>query len=153
MQSLETKIPPPLVAMIFGIAMWVTAHLVPKIYFPGRLGFAIAIACGAFGVTVAGLGMRAFRKAKTTINPVNPEQASSVVTSGIYRYTRNPMYVGLTAALVSLAIGLSAPWTLLGAVGFVLFTRRFQIIPEERVMSLKFGQEYDQYRRRVRRWL
>jgi protein-S-isoprenylcysteine O-methyltransferase Ste14 len=104
-------------------------------------------------VIVSILGVWAFRQAKTTINPVAPEKASSVVTGGIYSCTRNPMYVGLTAVLVGWAIWLSPPWVLFGPVAFMLYMTRFQIIPEEHVMSSKFGRAYDDYRQRVRRWL
>jgi len=104
-------------------------------------------------VLVAGSGMLAFRRAKTTINPVQIDAASSVVSNGVFRYTRNPMYVGLTAALTSWAVWLAVPWTLLGPVVFALFIHRFQILPEERVMSARFGREYDEYRLRVRRWM
>ena len=113
----------------------------------------LAALCVGFGIIVAVLGFWAFRQAKTTINPVNPEKASSVVTGGIYGYTRKPMYVGLTSVLVGWAIWLSVPWAFLGPVALLLYLTRFQIIPEERAMSSKFGHEYDEYRQRVRRWL
>ena len=109
--------------------------------------------CAGFGVIVALLGVWAFRQAKTTVNPVAPEKASSVVTNGIFSYTRNPMYLGLTAELVGWAIWLSVPWVIVGPVALMLFLTRFQIVPEERVMSSKFGRDYDEYRKRVRRWL
>lgn len=153
MRALELKIPPPIAAVLVGAAMWATAYLLPAVHFTIPFRSIISGACGALGLMVALLGFWAFRRAKTTVSPVNPEKASSLVTGGIYRYTRNPMYVGLTALLVSWAIRLSVPWVFLGPVAFVLFTTRFQIIPEERVMSSKFGRGYDQYRNRVRRWL
>jgi protein-S-isoprenylcysteine O-methyltransferase Ste14 len=98
-------------------------------------------------------GILTFRLARTTINPVQIDQASSVVTGGIYSITRNPMYVGLTAMLAAWAVWLAVPWTLIGPVFFAVFTHRFQILPEERVMSAKFGPAYDDYRKRVRRWI
>jgi protein-S-isoprenylcysteine O-methyltransferase Ste14 len=153
MQTLELKVPPPIVALLVGVAMWVAAHLLPAVQFAAQSRLVYAGACAGFGVIVALLGFWAFRQAKTTINPVNPEKASSLVTGGIYSYTRNPMYVGLTALLVGWAIRLSVPWVLLGPVAFMLYLTRFQIIPEERVMSSKFGRDYDEYRKRVRRWL
>ena len=94
-----------------------------------------------------------FRRNKTTINPVDLESASALVTSGVFRFSRNPMYVGFTAMLVGWAVCLAAPWALVGPVAFVLFTNRFQIIPEERVMREKFGQAYDDYQAQVRRWI
>jgi protein-S-isoprenylcysteine O-methyltransferase Ste14 len=153
MRALELKVPPPLAALLFGVAMWAAARLLPAVDVPGQLRFAIASACAGIGVILAILGVWAFRQAKTTVNPVNPEKASSVVTGGVYSYTRNPMYVGLTALLVGWAIWLSAPWVFLGPVAFMLYLMRFQIIPEERIMSAKFGRDYDDYRNRVRRWL
>ena len=153
MRALELKVPPPIAAVLVGVAMWVVAHLLPAVDLTGQLRFTIASVCAGFGVIVAILGVWAFRQAKTTVNPVTPEKASSVVTGGIFSYTRNPMYVGLTALLVGWAIWLAAPWVFLGPVALVLYLTRFQIIPEERVMSAKFGRDYDDYRNRVRRWL
>jgi len=94
-----------------------------------------------------------FWRNKTTISPVDLESASALVTSGVFRFSRNPMYVGFTAMLVGWAVCLAAPWALVGPVAFVLFTNRFQIIPEERVMRDKFGQAYDDYQAQVRRWI
>jgi len=153
MQTLELKVPPPIVALLFGVTMWAVARLLPAVDFTGQWRPMLASVCVGFGVIVAILGIWAFRQAKTTVNPVAPEKASSVVTGGIYSYTRNPMYVGLTAVLVGWAIQLSVPWVFLGPVAFMLYITRFQIIPEERVMSSKFGPAYDEYRRHVRRWL
>jgi len=86
-------------------------------------------------------------------SPLEPEAATSLVTGGIYRYTRNPMYVGFAALLLGWAVYLAVPWVLLGPVAFILFITRFQIIPEERALSSKFGRQYGEYQERVRRWL
>jgi protein-S-isoprenylcysteine O-methyltransferase Ste14 len=153
MRTLELKIPPPAVALLVGVAMWWVARQLPAVELTGQLRVAITVVCAAFGVIVALLALWAFRQAKTTVNPVTPEKASSVVTSGIFGYTRNPMYVGLTAFLAGWAVWLSVPWVFLGPVALMLYLTRFQIIPEERVMSSKFGRNYDDYRKRVRRWL
>lgn len=153
MQTLELKIPPPVAALLVGIAMWLMASRLPAIQLTGPWRLMFTGICAGFGVTVALLGLRALSQAQTTINPVNPEKASSVVTGGIYRYTRNPMYLGLTAVLVGWAVWLSVPWLFLGPIALMLYLTRFQIIPEERVMSSKFGRHYDDYRRRVRPWL
>jgi hypothetical protein len=93
------------------------------------------------------------RAVGTTINPVAIDTASILVTSGVYRISRNPMYVGLTSVLAALGVGLGSGWALVGPVVFVLFITRFQIVPEERVMLAKFGAEYGAYRDTVRRWL
>jgi protein-S-isoprenylcysteine O-methyltransferase Ste14 len=153
MQTLELKVPPPAAALLIALAMWAATYRLPAIHLPDQMRFLLAGVCAAFGVIVALSGVRAFREAKTTVNPVTPEKASSVVTNGIFSHTRNPMYLGLTAVLVGWAVWLSIPWVLLGPVALMLYLTRFQIIPEERIMSSKFGRDYDEYRKRVRRWL
>src|SRR6185295_5497363 len=90
-----------------------------------------AIAIGAAGVFFSIGGIVAFRRAQTTINPMKPEAARSLVSSGVYRFTRNPMYVGLLLALLAWATFLSAPLALAGPLAFVLYIGRFQIAPEE----------------------
>jgi protein-S-isoprenylcysteine O-methyltransferase Ste14 len=153
MRALELKVPPPAAALLIALAMWAATYRLPAIHLPDQMRFLLAGVCAAFGVIVALSGVRAFREAKTTVNPVTPEKASSVVTNGIFSHTRNPMYLGLTAVLVGWAVWLSIPWVLLGPVALMLYLTRFQIIPEERIMSSKFGRDYDEYRKRVRRWL
>jgi protein-S-isoprenylcysteine O-methyltransferase Ste14 len=153
MKTLENRIPPPIVALLIGAAMWALARISPVINIDTRLRPAIAGAFVGFGFCVAAMGMLAFRRARTTINPVKVEDASSIVTDGIYGRTRNPMYVGLTSLLLGWTVFLSAPLAILGPLAFVLFTARFQIIPEERVLTLKFGHHYTDYQQRVRRWL
>jgi protein-S-isoprenylcysteine O-methyltransferase Ste14 len=153
MNALENKVPPPIVALLIGAVMWAVERLspLPGGGSPSRL--AISFGLAGLGVLVVVLGMLAFSRAKTTINPVNIRAASSIVTSGIYRYTRNPMYVGLALMLVGWAVHIAVPFVLVGPVVFILFITRFQIIPEERVLTSKFGGEYRKYQERVRRWL
>ena len=153
MNALDNKVPPPIVALLIGTVMWGIARLSPLP--EGESPLRLAISCGltGLGILVVVLGMLAFRRAKTTINPVKIEAASSIVTSGVYRYTRNPMYVGLTLALIGWAVNIAVPLVLVGPVIFILYITRFQIIPEERVLTSKFGGEYRKYQERVRRWL
>ena len=153
MNSLENKVPPPIVALLIGTVMWTVARLSPLP--EGESPLRLATACGlaGLGLLVLVLGVLAFRRAKTTINPVNIEVASSIVTSGVYRYTRNPMYVGFASMLVGWAVHIAVPFVMLGPAVFILFITRFQIIPEERVLASKFGVEYRKYQDRVRRWL
>jgi len=98
-------------------------------------------------------GVRYFRRAKTTVNPMKPESASALVASGIYRYSRNPMYLGFLLMLLGWALWLSNASALLLLPAFVLYMNRFQICPEERALLSLFGPDYMQYRARVRRWL
>lgn len=98
-------------------------------------------------------GVLSFRRAKTTVNPLKPETASSLVSSGIYRFSRNPMYVGFALFPVAWAIYLASPWSMVGVLGFVSYMNRFQIAPEERAMEALFGETFTRYKSKVRRWL
>jgi protein-S-isoprenylcysteine O-methyltransferase Ste14 len=153
MQALELKIPPPAVAVLIAGAMWGISLVAPLLEVPTfiRVAAALTIALAGGGFSLAGI--ISFRRARTTVNPMKPETTSSFVCSGIYRVTRNPMYVGLLFVLVAWAIFLSSAWTLLGSLAFLLYINRFQIAPEERVLSAMFGTDYSAYKSRVRRWL
>ena len=151
--SLENRIPPPLVLVLIGAAMAVIAWFTPALEIGSNVRFAVGGSAIALGALVGVQGVRAFWHNKTAINPVDLESASALVTSGVFRFSRNPMYVGFAAMLVGWAVCLAAPWALVGTVAFILFTNRFQIIPEERAMRDKFGQAYDDYQAQVRRWI
>jgi len=110
---------------------------------------AIALAGGATALA----GDLAFKRAETTVNPFKPQNTSSLVTSGVYRFTRNPMYLGLLMVVLGWGAFLCSALALLGPVAFVTYITRFQIVPEERVLLAKFGMTYAAYIGRVRRWL
>jgi len=122
-----------------------------SIALPGHHGLAAIIS--GVGIFFILAGVYEFQKAKTTLNPTTPAATSSVVASGIYRVSRNPMYVGFLLVLTGWAIFLSHPLPFLLLPAFVAYMNRFQISPEERVLSAKFGDEYDTYKQSVRRWL
>ena len=153
MNALELKVPPLVLVLVLALAMWFAAMQLPSLAFalPWRHGFAVTIS--GVGIPFLLAGVYAFRKAKTTFNPTTPSAASSVVTSGVYRVSRNPMYVGFLLALTGWAIFLSHPLPFLLLPVFVAYMNRFQISPEERALSAKFGDEYDTYKQGVRRWL
>jgi protein-S-isoprenylcysteine O-methyltransferase Ste14 len=153
MTSLEARIPPPVVALVIALAMWGISRVAPVLPTPAALRLSAAAAILLVGICFSIAGMRAFRNAQTTVNPMRPELASSLVTSGVYRITRNPMYVGLSCDLVAWAVYLSSAWALLGPVAFVLYVGRFQIEPEERTLAKLFGDDYSAYQAKVRRWL
>jgi protein-S-isoprenylcysteine O-methyltransferase Ste14 len=152
-RTLELKIPPPAVAVFAAIVMWGVSRATSSWEIPALARIGVALAIAAIGVAFSVSGVIAFRRAKTTINPTTPEAASSLVSSGVYRATRNPMYVGLLLVLVAWAVFLSSGWALPGPLVFAAYIRRFQITPEERVLSALFGTEYSAYKARVRRWL
>lgn len=153
MHALELKIPPPVVALLVAAVMWGISLVTPSADVPVPIRVIAAIAIALAGLATAVSGVVAFRRAKTTTNPLKPETASSLVVSGVYRLTRNPMYVGLALVLLAWALFLSCIWALLGLLAFILYMTRFQIIPEERVLAGMFGAAYTAYQAKVRRWL
>ena len=147
------RVPPPAVALLLGVLMWLASSLVAPVEVPfgPRVGVALVIA--SVGLVVGLASIVSFWRAKTTINPTKPTATSSLVTNGTFRFTRNPMYVSLLLYLLAWAVYLSNWLALLFVPVFVLYINQFQITPEERVLSSLFGPEYAAYKRRVRRWL
>ena len=151
MKNLELKIPPAIVWLICALIMWGIAHLLPFGALPHLPTVAITFTMIGVGVGLAALW--SFYKARTTINPLDPSQATHFVSKGIYQLSRNPMYVGLVCCLLAWAIWLSYLLTWIGIPLFIAYMTRFQIIPEERALRLKFAKEYENYCLKVRRWL
>jgi len=153
MKALETRIPPPLAALIFAALMWGLARAAPACIIQIPLRLLIVSALVLFGAACSLSGVLTFRRAKTTVDPTTPHKASTLVCTGIYRFTRNPMYLGLVFVLTAWAISLNSLASLIGVPGFMLYIHGFQILPEERALIQVFGEEYRAYRSRVRRWL
>lgn len=153
MEILERKIPPVAVFIIFIVAMvkFDQSLLSFAAEFPlPWWGLAASIVLsGVIGVA----GVNEFRKAKTTVNPVKVDSASTVVDSGIFAYSRNPMYLALLILLVGIGYWQQNIICLLLPIGFVLYMNRFQIAPEERALEALFGVQYIDYKNRVRRWI
>ena len=149
--SIENKIPPPVVALFFGVVMWlISSDPQDPISTTRILGI---FACWLIGTYFSVSALLLFRKAKTTVNPLQPQSATSLVVSGVFSLSRNPMYVGVAFILLAWSIYLGSSWALLGVVGFVIFINQFQIAPEERAMLALFGEEFVSYSKKVRRWL
>jgi protein-S-isoprenylcysteine O-methyltransferase Ste14 len=153
MKALDNKIPPPIVAAIFALLMWGMAKILPSLEIPTAARIVLTILFLLTGLSICLAGIVAFKRAETTVNPLKPDTASSLVTNGIYQISRNPMYLGLTLLLVAWSVYLLSPGTLLGVGGFVLYINQFQIVPEERAIAALFGQEFVNYQSQVRRWL
>ena len=105
------------------------------------------------GILIDVLAIVQFRQAKTTINPLRPESSTSLVTSGFYAHSRNPMYVGLLVCLLGVTLLLRSLTPLLVLPLFVVVVTVFQIIPEEKALSKIFGEEFKHYKENVQRWL
>ena len=151
MKRLELKIPPLLVALIFGVLIWAMASI-----YEISNSMVLDVFSGVLfliGCLVSALGVWEFKKQKTTVNPMSPQESNSLVIRGVYKFTRNPMYLGFLLWLLSLGVFLRNPYSLILAVGFVLYMNYFQILPEERVLTNSFGEDYLEYKKSVRRWI
>ena len=153
MHALELKIPPAAVFLVCVAGMWLLTRAFPAGDLELRYAGFLAIAMAVSGLAVGISGIRAFRRQSTTVNPIRPDEASSVVSGSVYRYTRNPMYVGLACCVLAWGVYLRNVAALLCIVIFIAYMTRFQIKPEERALQEKFGDEYTSFTSRVRRWL
>lgn len=151
--TLDAKVPPPAVAVAAALIIWGISQFAPQMAIPAYIRLAITLALAVVGIACSVSGVLSFRQAQTTVNPTKLDSASTLVQTGIYRITRNPMYLGLALVLCAWAVFLSSPWALLGAAAFVLYMNKFQIAPEERALSRVFGSAYAAYTASVGRWL
>lgn len=153
MQALELKVPPVAFALLCAALMWAISTLCSAAAFPVAGNPVIAGAFAFIGGGIAVAGVFAFRRHDTTVNPTRPGSADSVVSDGIYRLTRNPMYLGLALILAGWAMYLENAAALLLLPVFVVYINYFQIKPEERSLLAKFGPSYAEYLSTVRRWV
>ena len=151
--SLALKINPPVQMLISIVLIYAIALTLPAsatlLEYKWLIG-GVSLIIGLFFNFAGGVS---FRSAKTTGNPDRPENASSLVTSGIYRITRNPMYVGLLFLLLAWTTWLGSLFGLVIIIVFQLYMPRFQIIPEEKALTGLFAEQYHDYCTHVRRWL
>lgn len=149
---LELRVPPVAVAAGVAFGMFIVSR-VPGARFlmPGKLPMVVLLGVAGLGIAMA--GVVAFRAHRTTVDPLRPDGATRIVSSGIYRLSRNPMYLGFALMLSALAVQLDSVAALIGVPLFVLYMNRFQIKPEERLLTEKFGAQYETYVGKVRRWI
>ena len=152
-KGLASKIPPVALLLTTAALMWIGSSATPMfdVFLPAnlRLGMTLAL----IGAVTCVAGVVSFWLAKTTVNPMKPDSASSLVVSGIYNYTRNPMYLGLALVLLGWAVFLSNLTAFALLAAFVAYIDRFQIVPEEHALASLFPHEFSAYRARVRRWM
>ncbi len=153
MKSFELKVPPAVLVLLSGSMMWFIDRLTAqyKIDWSGQNVTVGLIVVVSFICIVSGI--YSFNKAQTTVDPTQPNKASSLVTSGIYQWTRNPMYLGFLLLLLAFSFKLSNPVTIFILPLFIAYMSQFQIKPEERILAQLFGNNYDLYRKQVRRWI
>lgn len=149
---MKLKVPPIFVFLTFGALMYLLDKFLPVGYFDffGRRYLVKGLLIIA--VVIGTISLFQFFKSKTTIDPSNPSKASKLVSSGLYQYSRNPMYLGMLLMLLAWGLWLGNAFNVLLAAGFVAYMNKFQIIPEEEVLANLFGKEYAQYCALVRRW-
>jgi protein-S-isoprenylcysteine O-methyltransferase Ste14 len=133
--------------------MWLGSAWTPRLDLPSPLRVAAAVALTAAGVWAIVSARALLERANTTWHPMTPGQSTSLVTSGVFGVSRNPIYVGMLLILFAWAVLLASPAALVVSSVFVFYLDRFQIVPEERALTAILGQEYHDYLTRVRRWI
>jgi protein-S-isoprenylcysteine O-methyltransferase Ste14 len=149
------RLPPPLIFLLSAGAMSLIADLWPgaSLPLPLHLSWGAAAICGILSLTISYLSTRSFRRAKTTVDPRHPEHTSTLVTHGVYRFSRNPMYLALLLLLLGWALILANAMALLGLPLCFFYLDFCQIRREEQHLQQRFAAEYRAYQSRVRRWL
>jgi len=153
MDKLKNRIPPPIIMLISAAVMWGLSQASINIEISYSISIFSLFTLALMGVFFCIAGVVSFKLAKTTTNPLKPEAASSLVVSGIYKYSRNPMYLGFALFLLAWSVYLASILSIVGVVAFVLYMIQFQIKPEEAALKKVFGYEFEQYQSKVRRWL
>lgn len=153
MTRLNLMLPPVAQAIVIALLIYFSSFVFPIM----PIGFFVKVATLFLSLVLAAYvgisGIITFRRAQTTLNPMSPDSATSLVTHGIYKYSRNPMYLGLAILLSGEALFLASPVSLAFVVLFIAYMNRFQIIPEERALKALFGEVFTQYQQQTRRWI
>ena len=148
---MNNKIPPPTVTLVFGLAIYFSKPLFPD--FSNLILNVLSLLLIIVGPLTLISAARSFKVQETTINPINIDKATSLVVSGVFKYSRNPMYLGMALILLSI----SFKFNLLGGIFFTLlfaiYITRFQIIPEEAVMEKLFSDDFQKYKSKTRMWI
>jgi len=153
MHMLQLKVPPPVIALLCALIIWACSRWLPAYSGEADIRQVIAMVLIATAMVIDLWALAIFKRVRTSIDPRYPHKTSSIVTHGIYAYTRNPMYLGLTLLLSALSIWLGTDFGLVVIIGFIFYITRFQIIPEERLLEEHFKDDYVSYKSRVRRWI
>ena len=148
---METKIPPPIVTLVFGLSIYFSRGIFQVVEIKYSFYFGILLLLLGFVILIS--AVRLFRKDKTTVNPLSPEQATTLVTDGIFKYSRNPMYLGMALVLGSIAVFFNIIGGIILVALFCAYITKFQILPEERAMRDLFSDDFDKYTKVTRRWI
>ncbi len=150
---MELKVIPVVQVIIAVLLMIVFSKLWPELRLNWPAHKQIAIILFSLAIVVGISAIVSFKRHKTTVNPTKPEASTSVVSSGVYSWSRNPMYLAMLISLISVAYYLQHITALPVILIFIAYMTRFQIIPEEKMLTKIFSQQYLDYQSNVRRWL
>lgn len=150
---MNLKIPPVLVFSICVALAWLTKFVASSFSYFSVLNDTVGYAFITIGFIIGLSGVIEFLKHKTTVDPTAPSKTKTIVSSGIYKFTRNPMYLGMAIGLFGIITFLGNALSLLTLVIFIWYMTQFQIKPEEEALKLKFGEAYLIYLKKVRRWI
>jgi protein-S-isoprenylcysteine O-methyltransferase Ste14 len=153
MTFIELKLPPLTLVALVAALMWIVVRATPDFDVTVPANSICSLGLALLGLAICISGVVSFRLAGTTVNPMSPGSSSSLVVSGVYRYTRNPMYLGFLLLLLGWAVYLSNMVAPLFLPAFVLYMNRYQIEAEERALTSLFPSEFPKYRATVRRWV
>ena len=148
---MKKRIPPPLIAMLCVLIIFLSKSIFPSFVFSYKLQLGIFVSTIGFLLLI--VSVKSFIDNKTTINPLNLKKSTYLVTSGVFRFSRNPMYLGMLLFLLGAAIILNIIGGLIISILFIFYMNFFQIIPEEKALQNLFGKNYRNYRKTVRRWI
>ena len=148
---MNNKIPPPIVTFICGLAIYSSRTLFNQFFSYNNNIISLFLLILGFAIFLS--AVKSFRRQKTTVNPLKPRQASSLVTSGIFKFSRNPMYLGMLTVLLSISFNFNLMGGIITSLFFYVFITKFQIIPEEVAMNELFGDQFIEYSKKTRRWL
>lgn len=148
---MDNKIPPPIVTLAFGLAIYFSRFLFPNI--SNIVLNLLSILLIIIGPTILFFAARSFKAQKTTINPIHIYNSSSLVISGVFKYSRNPMYLGMVLILLSISLRFNLIGGIVFTSLFIIYITKFQIIPEEAAMKQIFQDDFKKYRNKTRRWI
>jgi len=150
---MKLKVPPTLQVAIFAFLIWLISKLAPVKHLNFEYQKELSWSIFAFGVFIGIIAVYTFRKAQTTVDPRNPDKASKLVIVGIYKISRNPMYLGFFFILLAFVIKVGNLYALPVLIVYVWYITAFQIKPEEIALKDLFGEDYSHYLKTVRRWI
>tara|TARA_A100001388_G_C28756238_1_gene495094 strand:- start:957 stop:1403 length:447 start_codon:yes stop_codon:yes gene_type:complete len=148
---MNNKIPPPIVTLAFGLMIYFSRNIFPDIN--NIIFYILSLFFIILGPFILISAVRSFKAEQTTINPININNASSLVISGVFKYSRNPMYLGMVFILLALSFRFNLVGGILFTSIFIMYITKFQIIPEEAAMKSIFGEDFNKYKNKTRRWI